>query len=115
MNGHRYTQSEFALQRVVESFGNHLYSVQEHQLIHTYRVVFRSCELEDIDNLVLRYLNIGALPFEEFPKEWLSNGETRYTSTEETVCGTGLDCEFVLRRNEKLSPRIRRGEKEILG
>jgi len=36
-------------------------------------------------------------------------------STEETVCGTGSDWEFSFRRNEKLSLRIRQGEKEILG
>ena len=43
--------------------------------MHTYRVVFRFCQLEGIDYLVLRYLNTGALPFEEFSEEWLYNGE----------------------------------------
>ena len=76
MPGHRYTQSQYALQRVVESFGNLHYSLQKHILTHTYRVVFRICDLEGIDYLVLRYLNTGALPFEEFPEEWLFEGET---------------------------------------
>jgi len=34
--------------------------------------------------------------------------------TEEKVCGTGLGQEFSLFRNEKLSLRIRGGEKEII-
>jgi len=75
MPGHRYTQSEYALQQVDETFGNLLYSLEEHHLTHTYRVVFRFCELEGINDLVLIYLNTGALPFEEFSEEWLFNGE----------------------------------------
>ena len=75
MPGHRYTQSEYALQRVVVIFGNFLYSLQEHHQTHTYRVVFHFCQLEGIDYLVLRYLNTGALPFEEFSEEWLYDGE----------------------------------------
>jgi hypothetical protein len=34
--------------------------------MHTYAVVFRVCELENIDYLVLRYLNTGAIPLEEY-------------------------------------------------
>jgi len=66
MPGHRYTPAEYALIQVVETFGNLLYTLQEHNLIHTYRVVFRFVQLENIDYLVLRYLNTGLLPFEEF-------------------------------------------------
>jgi len=75
MPGQRYTQSEYALQQVVESFGNLLHSVDEQHITHMYRVVFRFCELEGIDYLVLRYLNTGALPFEEFSEEWLFDGQ----------------------------------------
>jgi len=75
MPGHRYTHSEFALQQVVESFGNLLYALDEQRLTHSYRVVFRFRELEKIDYLVLRYLNTGALPFKEFSEEWLYDGE----------------------------------------
>ena len=75
MPGHQYTHAEYALQKVVMSFGNLLFKLAEHHLTHTYAVVFRFCELETINYLVLRYLNTGALPFEEFSKEWLSNGE----------------------------------------
>jgi len=78
-------------------------------------VVFRFCELEGIHYLVLRNLNSGRLPYEEFYEEWLYDGELSSTSTEGTVCGTDSDWEFLLRRNKKLSLRIRRGEKEILG
>jgi len=69
MPGHPYTPAEYALQKVVKSFGNLLFELAEHQLIHTYAVVFRFFQLEDIDYLVLRYLNTGALPFEEFSEE----------------------------------------------
>jgi hypothetical protein len=47
----------------------------EADLTHTYQVVFRFCELEDIDFLVLRYFNTSAPPFEEWAVEWLYNGE----------------------------------------
>jgi len=69
MPGHRYTQSEYALQQIVESFGNLLFSLEEQGLRHTHRVVYRFCELENIDSLVLRYLRTGLLPFEEISEE----------------------------------------------
>jgi len=75
MPGHRLSQSEYALQQVVEYFGNFLYSLEEHHLIHTYRVIVRFCELEDIHYLVLRYLNTGLLAFEEFSEELLFDGK----------------------------------------
>jgi hypothetical protein len=75
MPGHQYTQAEYALQQKVESFGRLLSELAEHRLNHTYSVVFRWCQLEDIDYLVLRYINTGALPFEEFSEEWLFDGE----------------------------------------
>ena len=75
MSGRRLTQSEYALQQVVESFGNLLYSLHEHNLTHTYQVVYRFCQLQGMDFLVLRYLNVGLLPFEEFSEEWLQDGE----------------------------------------
>jgi len=52
-----------------------LFALPEHHLTHTYVVVYRFCELENINYLVLRYLNMGALPFEEFSEEWLHDGE----------------------------------------
>jgi len=114
MPGHRFTPYEYALQRVVESFSNLLYSLQEHNLTHIYQVVVRLAQLENIDFLVLRYLRTGLLPFEEFSEDpWYDEGN-RFISTEETVCGIGLGWEFLLFRNEKLSLRIRRGKKEIL-
>jgi hypothetical protein len=76
MSGHRYTQTEYALQRVVKSFGLLLYELAEYHLTHTYTVVFRFCQLENIDYLVLSYLNTGDLPFEEFSEEWLFDVET---------------------------------------
>jgi len=67
--------SEYALQQVVEHFGNLLFSLEEHHLTHTYRVVLRFCKLKNINYLVLRYLNTGALPFKEYSEEWLFDGE----------------------------------------
>jgi hypothetical protein len=75
MPGHQYTQAKLALQKVVESFGNVFFQLAEHQLTHTYAVVFRFCQLENINYLVLRYLNTGWLPYEEFSEEWLLDGE----------------------------------------
>jgi len=75
MPGHQYTQAEYALQKVIESFGNVLFELAEHHFTHIYAVVFRFCQLENTDQLVLRYLNSGALPYEEFSEEWLYDGE----------------------------------------
>ena len=75
MPGHHYTPAEYTLQQIVKSFGRLLSELEQHHLIHTYAVVIRFCELEGIDYLVLRYLNTGALPFEEFSEEWLFDGE----------------------------------------
>jgi hypothetical protein len=56
-------------------FGDLLFQLVEAHQIQTYQVVFRFCQLENIDYLVLRYLNAGALPFEELAEEWLHDGE----------------------------------------
>jgi hypothetical protein len=75
MSGQRLTQSEYALQQVVELFGNLLIQLEEAHLTHTYQTVLRCCQLENIDYLVFRYLNTGALRFEEWAEEWLFDGE----------------------------------------
>jgi hypothetical protein len=69
MPGHHYTPAEYALQKTVDSFGNLLFELAEHHLTHIYALVFRFCQLENIDHLGLRYLNTGALPYEEFSEE----------------------------------------------
>jgi len=75
MPGHRYTQSEYALQQVVKLFSDLLFSLHENHLTHTYRVVFRFVHLENIDYLVLRYLNTGLLHFERFSEDLLFDEE----------------------------------------
>jgi len=75
MPGHRYTPAEYALQRVFELFGNLLLSLQELNLTHIYQLVFGFAQLENIDYLVLRYLNTGLLPFEEFSEDLLFDDE----------------------------------------
>jgi len=75
MPGHPYTPYQYAPQRIVECFGKLLSELEEHHLTHTYSVVLLFSQLENIDYLVLRYLNTGALPFEEYFEEWLFDGE----------------------------------------
>jgi hypothetical protein len=75
MPEHQYTPAEYSLQRVAESFSNLLFELAEHHLTHTYAVVLPFCQLENIDYLVLRYINTGGLPFEQFSEEWLHDGE----------------------------------------
>jgi len=75
MPGHRYTPAEYALQQKVECFGRLLSELEEHRLTRIYAVVLLFCQLENIDYLVLRYINTGALPFEEYSEEWLFDGE----------------------------------------
>ena len=75
MPGHRYTPYEYALHRIVEVFGGLLFALQEHNLHHTYQVVFRFLQLENLDYLVLRYLNTGLLPFEEYSEDLWFEGE----------------------------------------
>jgi len=75
MPRHRYTPAEYALQQKVESFGGLLSDSEEHCLTHIYAVVLLFCRYENIEYLVLRYLNTGALSFEEFSEEWLFDGE----------------------------------------
>jgi len=75
VSGHQLTQSEYTLQQVVGLFGNVLYQLAEAGSTRTYRNVFRFCELESINYLVLRYLNTGALPFEEFTEQRLHERE----------------------------------------
>jgi len=88
MPEHRYTPAEYALKRDVESFGNSVFDLAEHYLTHTYAVVLHFCQLENVEYLVLRYLNTGALPFDEFSKEWLHGRQVQSSSILQTVSGT---------------------------
>jgi hypothetical protein len=75
MSGQHYTPVKYALQNVVESLVNLLYELAEHRLSHTYAVVLPFCPRENIEYLVLKYLNTSVLPFDEFSEEWLHEGE----------------------------------------
>jgi len=79
MSGRHLTSSEYALQQIVILFGELLSQLAEACLTHIYRVVFRFWELENIDYLVLLYLNTGTPPFEEFAEEWLDAVTGMYT------------------------------------
>jgi hypothetical protein len=52
-----------------------LSALEERHLTFTYVVVFRICQPENIDYLVLSNLNTCTLPFEEFSEEWLFDGK----------------------------------------
>jgi hypothetical protein len=71
MSGAHPSPYESALHKVVELFGELLTELDEAGLTRTYRDVLRFCELENIHYLVLRYVNTGAGPYEE----WLHEGE----------------------------------------
>jgi hypothetical protein len=75
MSGQQLTQSKYALQQVVVLFGELLTQLAEAGLTCTYQDNFRFCELENINYLVVRYLNTGASPFEEWAERWLHDGE----------------------------------------
>jgi hypothetical protein len=75
MPGHHYTPAEYALERIVESFGNLLFEFAKHRLTQIYAVVFRFCEEESIEYLVLRNLNTGAIYLEEFSEVCLFDQE----------------------------------------
>jgi len=75
MPGHQYTPAEYALHQKVESFGKLPFELHEARLTHIYAVVFLFCQYESIDYLVLRYLNTGLLPFEEFSEDLLFDEE----------------------------------------
>jgi hypothetical protein len=77
-------------------------------------VVFRFCDLENIEYLVLRYLNTGTLPCEEFSEEWLFDGEGTFSSILAMVVGDGLIWKLVQDAGKWLSFRKKRGEKEKL-
>ena len=65
MPGHHYTSDEYALQQSVQAFGNHVFQLDKHHLTNTYLVLFRFCELKNIEYLHLRYLWADALLFEK--------------------------------------------------
>jgi hypothetical protein len=75
ISGQPLSQYEYALQQSVVLFGELLILLEEAGLTHTYRDVLRFCELKNIDCLVLRYLNTGQPPFEEWAEEWLLDGK----------------------------------------
>jgi len=53
MSGQRLTQSEYTLQQIVRLFGTPISQLAEVGLTRTYLDVYRFCQLENIDYLVL--------------------------------------------------------------
>ena len=75
MSDRHLTPLEYTLQQVVMLFRELLTQLAEARLTLTYRMVFRFCKHEGINYLVLRYLNTGPPPFEEFAEEGLHDRE----------------------------------------
>jgi hypothetical protein len=75
MSGLQLSQPEYARQQVVVLFGALLIQLDETGLTHTYEEVLRFCELENINYLCLRSVNIGAGPYEVFALGWLHDRE----------------------------------------
>jgi hypothetical protein len=73
MSGRHLTQSEYALYQIVVLFGELLHQLEEAHLTNTDCVVFGFCKLENIDHLVLRFLNTVEPPFNKWAEEWLHN------------------------------------------
>jgi hypothetical protein len=71
MSGRQLTQSEYARQQLIVLFGERLSQLEKAGLTRTNPDVLGFCELENINFLVLRYLNTGQSPFKEWAKEWL--------------------------------------------
>ena len=75
MSGRQLSESECALQQIVVLFSELFSQLEEAGLICTYRDVFRFCDFDNIDYVVLRYLNTVLSPFEEWAEEWLQEWE----------------------------------------
>jgi hypothetical protein len=50
-------------------------------------VVFQVCQLDNIDERVLRYLDTCASPFDEWAEKWPHDGDVQSFYTKETVRG----------------------------
>jgi len=77
------------LQKIAHSVGNLLFELDAHHVTHTYTVVFHFCQLENIDFLVLRYLNTSVLLLDGFSEEWLFDEELYCSCILGTAIGTG--------------------------
>jgi hypothetical protein len=75
LSGKPLSSYEYAQQQSVVLFGELHIQLEEAGLGHTDRDVFRFCVLEHIHCLVLRNLNTGQVPFEEWAEECLHDEE----------------------------------------
>jgi hypothetical protein len=110
MSGARPSHYEYALHKVVVLFGELLIQLVEADLTRTYRDVLRYCELENIHYLVLRYVNTGAAPYEEWAEEWLHDVEAESFCSKETGCGGDLIWCALTSRTQEVESWERRGK-----
>jgi hypothetical protein len=68
-------------------FGELLPHLAEAGSTSTYRNVLRFRKLTDLDYLVLRYLKTGVTPFEDWPENWLYEGEVLTSRKMDKGCG----------------------------
>jgi hydrogenase-4 membrane subunit HyfE len=86
MSGPQLTQSKYSLQLIVVLFGELLSQLEDAGSTRTYRHVLGFCTPENIDHLVVMYLNTGVSPVEEWAEEWLDTGEVLSSYTKEKDC-----------------------------
>ena len=80
MPGLRLTQSQYAHQRDVKTFGDLIFDFEGYCLIHISRVIPQYPILEGICYKVHRYLSLGLRPFKEFSENYLFPGEAWFSS-----------------------------------
>jgi hypothetical protein len=72
---------------------------------------FRFCKLDNINYLVLRYLNTSVLPFERFAEEWLQDVEVWLWCPLERSFGIGLMHTHLPEGRKRMFLRIRQRKK----
>ena len=65
----RLTESEYALQKKVESFRDIIFTLEEETWTHLSQVVLLYPQCERIDYLLHSYLSTKLVPFEEYSEE----------------------------------------------
>jgi hypothetical protein len=113
MSGAQLSPYEYALNKVIVLFGVLLIQLDEAGLTRTYRDVLRYCELENIHYLVLRYVNTGAGPYEEWAEERLHEVEVLSSYNKETGFGGDSICRALTSRTQEVESWERRGKMRI--
>jgi len=71
MPGNRLTQSGYALQKKVESFGDLIFCIKDYHLTHISAIVIHYTHLDGIGYLLHSYSSTGLVLFKEFSEDLL--------------------------------------------